>query len=98
MRNRSTYSSTALESWPSPGARRPTVMSSILVRLAETDVADRTATNHLAPFAFTEAIMPKLLASSRGGRVIVVSSSAFNMSAVRFDDINFKDGKDCAFH
>ena len=58
-------------------------------------LADLAATNHLGPFAFTEAIMPRLLASS-APRVIVVSSSAFNISAVRFDDINFKDGKDCA--
>ena len=54
--------------------------------------ADAAATNHLNPFAFTEAIMPKLLASP-APRAIVVSSAAFNLSPVRFDDLDFGGGQ-----
>lgn len=37
--------------------------------------------------------MPKLLAAA-SPRVVVVSSSAFNMSPVRFDDLGFSAGYD----
>lgn len=42
--------------------------------------------NHLAPFVFTNLIMPKLLSASYGARVVVVSSDAH-----AFQPINSKD-------
>jgi len=49
--------------------------------------------NHIGHFLFTNLIMPKLLAS--GSPVVVnVSSDGHRFGTVRFDDWNFKEGKE----
>jgi len=51
------------------------------------------ATNYLSHFLLTNLLIPKLLVSE-SPRVVNVSSWAHMMSNIRFDDINFDDGKD----
>ena len=46
------------------------------------------ATNHLAPFIFTNLIIKKILASS-SPRIVNVSSDGHRMSPIRFNDYNF---------
>ncbi|KAL8962585.1 MAG: hypothetical protein Q9193_001027 [Seirophora villosa] len=51
------------------------------------------AVNHIGHFLFTNLIMPKLLASSGGARIVSVSSDGHRLGPVRFDDWNWDDGK-----
>ncbi|KAI4201505.1 MAG: hypothetical protein LQ348_001642 [Seirophora lacunosa] len=50
------------------------------------------ATNHLGPFAFTNLILPKILASSKSPRIVNVVSNGYALSPFRFSDWNF-DGQ-----
>ncbi|RDW80305.1 retinol dehydrogenase 13 [Coleophoma cylindrospora] len=50
------------------------------------------AINHLGPFLFTNLIMDKVLASATP-RVVMVSSDGHRLCPIRFDDVNFKEGK-----
>jgi len=47
--------------------------------------------NHLAPFLFTNLIMPKLLSTSNGARVVVVSSDAHAFQPIKFEDPNWSN-------
>ncbi|KAK9761355.1 hypothetical protein K7432_013809 [Basidiobolus ranarum] len=49
-------------------------------------------TNHLGPFVFTNLILPRLLASKCGARVVNVSSTGHHMSSIRFSDPGFSNG------
>ncbi|KAJ5825922.1 hypothetical protein N7474_003060 [Penicillium riverlandense] len=55
-------------------------------------VEKQLATNHLAPFLFTNMIMDKIL-KSESPRVVNVSSDGHRLSPIRFADPNFEDGK-----
>ena len=48
------------------------------------------ATNHIGHFLFTNLIMPKLLASLNGPRVVNVSSGGHRFSDIRWDDLGFQ--------
>lgn len=50
-------------------------------------------TNHIGHFLFTNLIMPKLLQSKWGPRVINITSREHRLSDVRWEDLDFKDGK-----
>ncbi|RPD54310.1 short-chain dehydrogenase [Lentinus tigrinus ALCF2SS1-7] len=50
-------------------------------------------TNHIGHFLFTNLIMPKLLESSAGPRVVSVSSDGHRLSDIRWDDLDFQGGK-----
>ncbi|KAI9281360.1 short-chain dehydrogenase [Umbelopsis sp. AD052] len=51
-------------------------------------------TNHLGPFLFTNLILPKILASKTGApRIVNVSSVGHILSAIRYDDPCFENGK-----
>ncbi|EPQ53757.1 short-chain dehydrogenase [Gloeophyllum trabeum ATCC 11539] len=50
-------------------------------------------TNHIGHFLFTNLIMPKIL-QSKSPRIVNVSSSGHRLSAIRWDDLDFKDGKE----
>ncbi|KAH8660649.1 short chain dehydrogenase reductase [Tricladium varicosporioides] len=45
--------------------------------------------NHLGPFLFTKLIIGKI---PRGGRIVNISSGAYEMGPFRFDDPNFETG------
>ncbi|KAF2446468.1 NAD(P)-binding protein [Karstenula rhodostoma CBS 690.94] len=61
--------------------------------LTSDGIESQFATNHIAHFLFTQLIMPKILASTSGARVVNLSSSGYKGGPVRFDDYNFEDGK-----
>ncbi|KAL8734867.1 MAG: hypothetical protein Q9166_001219 [cf. Caloplaca sp. 2 TL-2023] len=48
------------------------------------------ATNHLGPFAFTNLILPQVLASSKFPRIVNVVSNGYALSPFRFSDWNFE--------
>ncbi|KAI0720186.1 hypothetical protein C8T65DRAFT_633744 [Cerioporus squamosus] len=50
-------------------------------------------TNYVGTFLFTNLIMPKLLESKSGPRVVSVSSDGHRLSDIRWDDLDFQDGK-----
>ncbi|ESZ97645.1 hypothetical protein SBOR_1961 [Sclerotinia borealis F-4128] len=52
--------------------------------------------NHIGHFLLTNLIMDKILKAGRegGARIVNVSSTGYELGGVRFDDWNFKDGKD----
>ncbi|RPD58287.1 short-chain dehydrogenase [Lentinus tigrinus ALCF2SS1-7] len=50
-------------------------------------------TNYIGHFLFTNLIMPKLLESKSSPRVVNVSSDGHRLSDIRWDDLNFQDGK-----
>jgi NAD(P)-dependent dehydrogenase (short-subunit alcohol dehydrogenase family) len=50
--------------------------------------------NHIGHFLFTNLLVPALLKSTSGGRVVNISSAGHRGSDVRLDDVNFNDGKD----
>ncbi|KIW64849.1 hypothetical protein PV04_07155 [Phialophora macrospora] len=63
-------------------------------KLSPDGVESHFAVNHLAPFLFTNLVLPKLLAASRNNkagatRIINLSSEGHMYSGVRFSDINF---------
>ncbi|KAF2634070.1 NAD(P)-binding protein [Massarina eburnea CBS 473.64] len=49
--------------------------------------------NHVGHFLFTNLIIPKILAS-KAPRIVNVSSNGHKLGPVRFEDPNFKDGKE----
>lgn len=61
--------------------------------LTSDGIESQFATNHVAHFLFTQLLMPKILASTSGARVVNLSSSGYKGGPVRFDDYNFADGK-----
>ncbi|RDX44010.1 dehydrogenase [Lentinus brumalis] len=56
-------------------------------------IESQFGTNHIGHFLFTNLIMPKLLESKQGPRVVNVSSNGHRLSDIRWDDFNFQDGK-----
>ena len=50
-------------------------------------------TNHIGHFLFTNLLMPALLKSEHGGRVVNISSAGAAGSPIRFDDYNFGHGE-----
>ncbi|OAG05458.1 NAD(P)-binding protein [Paraphaeosphaeria sporulosa] len=56
-------------------------------------IESQFATNHVAHFLFTQLLMPKILASGSGARVVNLSSSGYKGGPVRFDDYNFDGGQ-----
>lgn len=56
-------------------------------------IESQFGTNHIGHFLLTNLILDKILAAGEGARIVNVSSSAHEMSDVRFDDWNFEDGK-----
>lgn len=64
------------------------------VKLSPDGVEVHFAVNHLAPFLFTNLVLPKLIAASRNNqhgatRIVNLSSDGHMFSGVRFSDINF---------
>ena len=47
-------------------------------------------TNHIGHFLFANLIMPKLLESTAGPRVVSVSSDGHRLSDIRWDDLDFQ--------
>jgi len=59
--------------------------------LSEDGFEGQMAANYLGHFALTGLLLP-LLSKTPGSRVVSLSSLAHNGGAIRFDDINFKNG------
>lgn len=57
--------------------------------LTEDGLESQFGINHIGHFLFTNLIIPKLLASGKGARVLSVASDGFRLGPVRFDDWNF---------
>lgn len=57
-------------------------------------VESQFATNHLGHFLFTAIIFDKIAAAGRGARIVNVTSDGYTLSPCRFEDYNFKDGKE----
>jgi NAD(P)-dependent dehydrogenase (short-subunit alcohol dehydrogenase family) len=55
-------------------------------------IENQFGSNHIGHFLFTNLLMPKLLAAP-SPRVVSVASDGHRFSGVRFDDVNFQDGK-----
>jgi NAD(P)-dependent dehydrogenase (short-subunit alcohol dehydrogenase family) len=47
-------------------------------------------TNHLGPFLFTNLLLERMLGSGRTPRIVNVSSSAYGLGAIRYQDVNFE--------
>ncbi|KAF2176628.1 NAD(P)-binding protein [Zopfia rhizophila CBS 207.26] len=60
--------------------------------VSEDGIEQQFATNHIGTWLFTNLIIEKIIAAK--GRVVNVSSAGHRLSGVRFDDVNFKDGKE----
>jgi NAD(P)-dependent dehydrogenase (short-subunit alcohol dehydrogenase family) len=56
------------------------------------EVEGQFATNYLGSFLLVNLLIPEILKGyeGKGGRVVLLSSSAHRMGGVRFEDINFK--------
>lgn len=52
-------------------------------------VEEQFAINHLGHFLFTNLIMPRLLASKSGARVVPFTSDSHKQAVLNLDDVNF---------
>ncbi|KAH8668629.1 hypothetical protein BX600DRAFT_435154 [Xylariales sp. PMI_506] len=68
------------------------VMATVPFALSPDGVELQFATNHLGHFLFANLIMSRLLASA-SPRVVVVGGDGHRLGAVRWSDINFRDGE-----
>jgi hypothetical protein len=48
------------------------------------------ATNHLGPFLFTNLLLERMLQSGKTLRIVNISSSAYRLGAIRYEDVNFE--------
>jgi NAD(P)-dependent dehydrogenase (short-subunit alcohol dehydrogenase family) len=55
-------------------------------------IENQFGSNHIGHFLFTNLIMPKVLASNRP-TIVNVSSNGHRFGGIRFDDVNFGNGK-----
>ncbi|KAF1815670.1 short-chain dehydrogenase [Eremomyces bilateralis CBS 781.70] len=51
------------------------------------------AANHLGPFLLTALVLERMRQAGVGARVVNVSSAAYMGSGIRFEDLNFSNGK-----
>lgn len=56
----------------------------------EDGVEMQFAVNHLGHFLLTNLIMPRLLASQTGGRVVPFTSAGHKQAVLNLEDVNFK--------
>ncbi|KAJ9655523.1 hypothetical protein H2198_005614 [Neophaeococcomyces mojaviensis] len=59
----------------------------------EDGVEMQFAVNHLGHFLLTNLIMPRLLASQTGGRVVPFTSAGHKQAVLNLEDVNFKNGE-----
>jgi NAD(P)-dependent dehydrogenase (short-subunit alcohol dehydrogenase family) len=59
--------------------------------MSEDGIEQHFATNHIGPFLFTNLVMEKVIAAR--GRVVNVASVGHLYSGIRFEDVNFKVGR-----
>ncbi len=57
------------------------------------EIESQFAVNYLSHFLFTNLLMPKFLKAGKGARVVNVSSNAYGLDAVRYEDPGFSDGQ-----
>jgi NAD(P)-dependent dehydrogenase (short-subunit alcohol dehydrogenase family) len=62
--------------------------------LTEEGLEYQFGANHIGHFLLTRLLIPKIEAAGKGARVVNLKSMGHQMSEVRFDDINFNNGKD----
>lgn len=62
--------------------------------LTEEGLEYQFGANHIGHFLLTSLLIPKIEAAGKGARVVNLTSMGHQMSEVRFDDINFNNGKD----
>jgi NAD(P)-dependent dehydrogenase (short-subunit alcohol dehydrogenase family) len=55
-------------------------------------IENQFGSNHIGHFLFTNLLLPKIL-SSPASRVVSVASDGHRFGGVRFEDVNFQDGK-----
>ncbi|KAF1946613.1 NAD(P)-binding protein [Clathrospora elynae] len=58
----------------------------------EDGIENKFGSNHIAHFLFTNLIMPKMLAA-KAPRIVNVASDGHRLSGIRFEDVNFQNGK-----
>ena len=57
-------------------------------------IESQFATNHLGHFLLTALLFPKISAVGSGARIINLTSDGYTIGPCRFEDYNFKDGKE----
>jgi NAD(P)-dependent dehydrogenase (short-subunit alcohol dehydrogenase family) len=62
--------------------------------LTEEGLEYQFGANHIGYFLLTSLLIPKIEAAGKGARVVNLTSMGHQMSKVRFDDLNFNNGKD----
>jgi NAD(P)-dependent dehydrogenase (short-subunit alcohol dehydrogenase family) len=62
--------------------------------LTEEGLEYQFGANHIGHFLLTSLLIPKIEAAGKAARVVNLTSMGHQMSEVRFDDINFNNGKD----
>ncbi|KAF3051220.1 hypothetical protein E8E11_006638 [Didymella keratinophila] len=61
-------------------------------KTTQEDIENQFGSNHIGHFLLTNLLLPKILAAPRP-RVVSVASDGHRFGGVRFEDVNFQDGK-----
>ncbi|KAF2098284.1 putative short-chain dehydrogenase [Rhizodiscina lignyota] len=69
------------------------VMSPATFQTTKDGLELQFGTNHIGHFLFTNLILNKILAAGPGARVVTISSDGLRLSPIRWDDMNFSEGK-----
>lgn len=68
------------------------IMALPMMQKTKDGIEAQFGTNHLGHFLLTNLVMDRIMMAGKGARIVNVTSTAFELSEIRWDDWNFQVG------